>query len=82
MSIQRRLGDLLQEAGLAENIFEASSLTPILAIGSNGSPEQLARKFPTSRFPAGTVIPVRRAVLQDFDVAYAPVIAAYGSCAG
>lgn len=56
--------------------------TPVLAIGSNGAPEQLGRKFQPSRFPTGVVIPVLKAVLWDFDVVYAPVIAAYGSCAG
>ena len=55
---------------------------PVLAIGSNGSPQQLARKFPPSKFPDGVLIPVVRAVLEGFDVVYAPLLAAYGACAG
>ena len=55
--------------------------TAVLGIGSNGSPEQLARKFPPSKFPQA-VIPAVRCALQDFDVVYAPLIASYGSCTG
>ena len=58
------------------------TLTPVLAIGSNAAPQQLARKFPAERFPGGVLIPVVRAVLQGFDVVYAPLLASYGSCAG
>lgn len=53
--------------------------TPILAIGSNAGPEQLARKFPPDLFPQGAVIPVIQCVLDDFDVVYAPLISSYGS---
>lgn len=60
----------------------ANNFVPVLAIGSNGSPQQLARKFPASRFPDGVLIPVVRAVLEDFDVVYAPLLAAYGAVAG
>ena len=55
--------------------------TPVLGIGSNGSPEQLARKYPPSKFPQA-VIPVVRCALKDFDVCYAPLIASYGSVTG
>ncbi|KAI8468085.1 MAG: hypothetical protein J3K34DRAFT_479333 [Monoraphidium minutum] len=54
-------------------------LTPILAIGSNAGPEQLARKFPPALFPRGAVVPVIQCVLTGFDVAYAPLISSYGS---
>ncbi len=60
----------------------STNFVPVLAVGSNGSPQQLARKFPASKFPAGVLVPVVRAVLEDFDVVYAPLFAAYGSCAG
>ncbi len=60
----------------------AEPWTPVLAIGSNAGPEQLARKFPPEMFPAGVVVPAVRAVLEDFDVVYAPLISSYGSCTG
>lgn len=59
----------------------AQSWKPVLGIGSNGSPEQLARKFPVSKFPQA-VIPTVRCALHDFDVVYAPLISSYGSCTG
>ncbi len=48
--------------------------TPVLAVGSNQSPEQLSRKF-------GGVgeIPVQRARLADFDIYYSAHISGYGS---
>ena len=52
--------------------------TPVLACGSNRSPEQLARKF--ADFD-GPVIPVQRAWLDDFDVVYAAHITGYGAVA-
>lgn len=56
-------------------------LTPVLAVGSNAAPAQLARKFPADMLPE-VVIPVLRCVLPDFDVVYAPLISSYGSCTG
>ena len=41
----------------------------------------LVRRFPQAMF-SHVVIPVLRAVLQDHDVVYAPLIAGYGSCTG
>ena len=52
--------------------------TPVIACGSNRSPEQLARKF--ADFDEA-VIPVQRAWLEDFDVVYAAHITGYGSVA-
>ena len=48
--------------------------TPVLAIGSNQSPDQLTRKF-------GELgeIPVQRARLRDFDIYYSAHITSYGS---
>ncbi|MYF09046.1 MAG: hypothetical protein F4233_14360, partial [Rhodospirillaceae bacterium] len=49
---------------------------PVLACGSNRSPDQLARKY--FDFDAAT-IPVQRAWLWDFDVVYAAHITGYGA---
>lgn len=48
--------------------------TPVLAIGSNQSPQQLTRKFGDSG-----EIPVQRARLAEFDIYYSAHITAYGS---
>jgi hypothetical protein len=48
--------------------------TPVLAIGSNQSPQQLTRKFGTEG-----EIPVQRARLRDFDIYYSAHITGYGS---
>ena len=49
---------------------------PVIACGSNRSPDQLARKY----FDFGAVtIPVQRAWLAEFDVVYAAHITGYGS---
>jgi len=54
--------------------------TPVLAIGSNQSPEQLARKFPYDKNKnAQHIIPVTKAYLDNFDTVYSPHIAGYGS---
>lgn len=50
--------------------------TPVLAIGSNRAPEQLARKY--AALP-GTLIPVERVFLRDFDVVYAATLTRYGA---
>lgn len=50
---------------------------PVLAIGSNVSPEQLARKF--RGLGGELVIPVVRARMFDFDVVYSAHFARYGS---
>lgn len=48
--------------------------TPVLAVGSNQSPEQLSRKFGRNG-----EIPVQRARLRDFDIYYSAHITGYGS---
>ena len=56
--------------------------TPVLAVGSNQSPQQLARKFPGSLWRGKDgEIPVIRCAMQDFDSVYSPHIASYGSIA-
>ncbi|MDH5555950.1 MAG: hypothetical protein OEZ03_01295 [Alphaproteobacteria bacterium] len=47
---------------------------PVLAIGSNQSPDQLTRKYGDQG-----EIPVQRARLQDFDIYYSAHITGYGS---
>ncbi|KAK9814536.1 hypothetical protein WJX72_007546 [[Myrmecia] bisecta] len=72
---------VLQQHGLAwPPPAEQNHWTPVLAIGSNASVDQLARKFPPDLFPDGVVIPVLRCVLEEFDVVYSPMIVSYGSC--
>lgn len=50
------------------------SRTPVLAVGSNQSPEQLTRKFGETG-----EIPVQRAQLADFDIFYSAHITTYGA---
>lgn len=49
---------------------------PVLAIGSNRAPDQLARKFQDMK---GTRIPVERVFLSDFDVVHAATLTRYGA---
>lgn len=51
-------------------------LTPVLAIGSNMSPEQLRRKY---KYPV--TIPVLSVTVQNVDVVYGALLARYGSVA-
>lgn len=53
--------------------------TPVIACGSNRSPDQLGRKF--GHLDGAVTIPVQRAWLQGFDVVYAAHITSYGSIA-
>jgi len=50
--------------------------TPVLAVGSNQSPQQIARKFPD---PSWSEIPCERCVIHDFDTVFSAHITAYGS---
>lgn len=56
---------------------DCTSRVPVLAAGSNQSPEQLARKYAPPH--ADGMIPVQRGALHDFDVVYAAKFAGYGS---
>ncbi len=60
-----------------DDTFEVAGRTPVLAAGSNQSPEQLARKY--AEFPHIGPIPVIRGTLSGFDVVYAAHLAGYGS---
>ncbi len=57
---------------------DVAGLTPVLAVGSNQSPVQLARKF---RGPDWAPIPVSRVTLKDFDTVYSAHVTGYGSIA-
>jgi len=61
----------------SKNLPHLRELTPVLAYGSNGSVQQLVRKF--SGFSTFTFIPVIKAKLYDFDVVYSAHFAAYGA---
>src|SRR4051794_32396637 len=50
--------------------------TPVLAYGSNASPESLGWKFPDER---DAMVPLVRGRLRDLDVVYSSHIAIYGS---
>ncbi|DBB14910.1 TPA: hypothetical protein ACH3X3_004508 [Trebouxia sp. C0006] len=74
------IAQVLKNHNTEWKLTKEAKLTPVLAVGSNAAPAQLARKFPAELFPDGVVIPVLRCVLPDFDVVYAPLISSYGSC--
>ena len=59
---------------VADSLF--AGRTPVLAHGSNRSPEQLARKYGDA-----AVIPVTRGWLNDYDVVYSAHITQYGAVA-
>lgn len=50
-------------------------LTPVIAVGSNRAPAQLARKFARM----ATAIPVTRLIARDLDVVHAAHMAGYGA---
>lgn len=57
--------------------FDRAGRTPVLAAGSNQSPEQLRRKY--GHMADCGPIPAQRGRLADFDVVYAAHLTAYGS---
>ena len=62
----------------ARDFPDVSGRTPVLAVGSNQSPEQLVRKFPD---PDWGQIPTSRVHLTDFDTVYSAHVTSYGSIA-
>ena len=69
--------DFVLDKGSVARLQDKNSLTgriPVLAIGSNRSPEQLLRKFSER-----DVIPVTSVQLCGYDVVYAAHMASYGS---
>jgi hypothetical protein len=66
---------------LVYNSYEfpnVSERIPVLAVGSNQSPEQLARKFPSTDWGE---IPTSRVHLHDFDTVFSAHVTSYGSIA-
>ncbi|NBC32602.1 MAG: hypothetical protein GVY13_07995 [Alphaproteobacteria bacterium] len=57
--------------------FDPDGRTPVLAVGSNRAPAQLARKF--AALGPGTVIPVTGGRLAGFDVVYSSHFSRYGA---
>jgi hypothetical protein len=69
--------DYLFDRGQAQPLpasFDLSGRVPVLAVGSNRSPEQLVRKYQDT-----AQIPVTRFELVDHDVAYCAYMTHYGS---
>jgi hypothetical protein len=60
--------------------LDLAGRVPVLAVGSNQSPEHLARKF--AHLDGACEVPVTRAWLDDFDVVYATHVTRYGSVPG
>lgn len=60
-----------------DHTFEG--LTPVIAVGSNRSPAQLARKYAPRHMRRPVRIPVTRVRARDVDVVYAAHLAGYGS---
>jgi hypothetical protein len=69
------LADAVADAGLPPGAL-AGRRTPVLAYGSNASPEGLGWKFPDER---AAVVPLLRGEIADLDVVYSSHIAVYGS---
>jgi len=64
----------------ADDLPVLENRTAVLAVGSNQSPLQLARKFPFQKGGSQPhTIPVLKASLKDYDTVYSPHIARYGS---
>ncbi len=71
----------LYEAGdwrpLPDDGFETDGRVPVLAAGSNQSPEQIHRKY--GHLSDAGAIPAQRGLLHGFDVVYAAHLTGYGS---
>ena len=70
------VGDGHKEMALCAPWPDISGRRPVLAVGSNQSPEQLIRKFQKQDLGP---IPVFRSRLKNFDIVYSPHIASYGA---
>ncbi len=68
--------DGYREINQSQPLPDLTGLTPVLACGSNQSPEQLARKFDgLDKNP----IPVLKSKIRDFDAVHSPHFSTYGS---
>ncbi len=70
------LGERVMKAARDGDLPGLAGRTPVLAVGSNQSPEQIIRKFGDEDWGP---IPVTRIQLFDFDTVFSPHITAYGS---
>ncbi|NQW00992.1 MAG: hypothetical protein HQ483_14905 [Rhodospirillales bacterium] len=70
--------DAVQLITAADVFPDVSARTPVLAVGSNQSPQQLARKFRGAEWGD---IPTSRVHLRDFDTVYSAHVTGYGSIA-
>lgn len=70
--------DALQLIDHPDAFPDVSDRTPVLAVGSNQSPQQLARKFRGEHWGS---IPTSRVHLFDFDTVYSAHVTGYGSIA-
>jgi hypothetical protein len=68
---------LLDHLGIADQADEPR--TPVIAYGSNANVEALNRKFLSPAFPGDVAIPVVRATLEGFDVAWSPELVFNGA---
>ena len=75
------LSDFLADNGASSWVNDLTERCPVLAYGSNASPEQLLRKFGSlvAVDPGDGLIPVFRGTLDDHDVVYSASLASYGS---
>jgi hypothetical protein len=62
--------ELLQTLGVADRITRRR--TPVIAYGANATVSALARKYVAPSVTEPAVIPVTRALLQDYDVVWSP----------
>ena len=69
-------GDQYEELAIGAPMPDLSGRRPVIAVGSNQSPEQLIRTFKNADWGA---IPVLRARRKNFDIVYSSHIASYGS---
>ena len=75
------LCEFLAANGAPHWVNDLTDRCPVLAYGSNASPEQLYRKFGSlvAVEPGDKLIPVFRGTLDDHDVVYSASLASYGS---
>ncbi|NNG04264.1 MAG: hypothetical protein HKM95_09215 [Inquilinus sp.] len=75
--IERRSFRYVDGGARPETRLHHADRVPVVAYGSNRSPEQLARKY--AGWPVGTEIPVTLAWLADHDVVHSAHFARYGA---
>jgi hypothetical protein len=71
-------GGAVRPMAAEDSVHHRRGRTPVLAVGSNQSPEQITRKFPDAHWPA---IPCELCTVHDFDSVYSAHVTGYGSIA-